>query len=109
MSTSPFLRSIRDYMSVRHYSRRTIKSYLYWIKYYIVYHQKRHPSELGISEVEQFLTFLAVERHVSSATQAVALNAIAFLYNKFMDTPLGDIGVFSACLTAAKVTRSVKS
>jgi len=58
MSTSPFLCSIRDYMSVRSYSRRTIKAYIYWIKYFIIYHKKRHPTQLGIQEVEQFLTFL---------------------------------------------------
>jgi len=81
-------------MLVRRYSLRTIKSYLYWIKYFIVFNGKRHPNELGANQVECFLTYLVAERSVSASTQATALNAIAFLYNKFLDRPLGDIGQF---------------
>jgi integrase len=95
MSSSPFLRSIRDYMRVRRYSIRTIRSYLYWIKYFIVFNGKRHPQEMGGPEVEAFLTHLAVDRNVSSSTQSIALNAVAFLYNEFLDRPVGDIGQFS--------------
>ena len=94
MSSSPFLGSVRDFMIVRRYSKRTVKSYLYWIKFYILYHNKRHPDELGEAEVEAFLTFLAVERNVSAATQGVALNALVFLYTKYLSKPLGDIGDF---------------
>jgi integron integrase len=93
-SASPFIESIVRYMSVRHYSPRTIEAYLYWIKYYIHFHQKRHPEQMGAREVEQFLTFLAVERRVSVATQRLALNALAFLYNRFLDRPLGDVSGF---------------
>ena len=88
---SPFIDSIVRYMSVRRYSPRTIEAYLYWIKYYIHFHQKRHPEQMGDREVEQFLTFLSVERRVSVATQRLALNALAFLYNRFLDRPLGDV------------------
>ena len=70
MSSSPFLRSIRSYMLVRQYSPRTIKSYLYWIKYYIVFHGKQHPKDLGERDVESFLTYLAENRSVSASTQA---------------------------------------
>jgi len=96
MSTthSPFLQSISDYMTVRRYSKRTIKAYLYWIKYYIIFHKKRHPVEMGGQEVELFLTYLAVDQKVAAATQAIALNALAFLYNKFLETPLGDVSSF---------------
>ena len=93
--SSPFLQSIADYMCVRRYSRRTVKSYIYWIKYFIVHHQMRHPEEMGAAEVEQFLTFLAVERKVSIATQKIALNALAFLYGRFLDRPLGNLGEFN--------------
>ena len=76
----PFLQSIADCMSVRRYSKRTISSYLYWIKHFIVYHNKKHPSEMHNAEVEQFLTFLATDRTVAVATQKIALNAyICFL------------------------------
>jgi len=81
-------------MAVRHYSPRTIEAYLYWIKYFIHFHNKRHPQEMGDREIEGFLTFLAVERHVSMATQKLALNALAFLYNRFLNQPLGDVGGF---------------
>jgi len=94
MSRSPFLRSIQDYMLVRHYSKRTINTYLYWIKQFIVFHNKRHPRDIGGPEVEQFLTFLAVKRSVSPSTQSIALNALAFLYSKILDQPIGDIAHF---------------
>lgn len=92
--SSPFLRSIEEFMMVRNYSKRTIKSYLYWIKAYIIFHNKQHPEALSNKHVESFLTFLAVERKVAPATQALALNAIGFVYNKFLDRPLGDLRVF---------------
>ena len=60
--SSPFLISISDFMALRRYSKRTVKSYLYWIKHYIVFHVKRHPDEMGRLQVEQFLTHLAVKR-----------------------------------------------
>lgn len=94
VSASPFMRSIEEFMRVRRYSIRTIRSYLYWIRYYIVFHQKRHPEELSGPEVVRFLTFLAVERNVAAATQAIALNALVFLYDKVLEKPLGDLGAF---------------
>lgn len=113
-SASPFIDSIIRFMSVRRYSPRTIEAYLYWIKYYIHFHQKRHPEQMGNLEVEQFLTFLAMERRVSVATQRLALNALAFLYNRFLDQPLGDVSGFMrsrvpprlpVVLTRAEVSR----
>jgi len=94
MSGSPFLDSIRDYMLVRRYSRRTVKSYLYWIRNFIVFHGKMHPEQLKSEAVEQFLTFLAIKRHVSATTQSITLNALVFLYAQFLERPLGDIGPF---------------
>lgn len=93
-SASPFLESIRGHMIVRRYSRRTVGTYLYWIRYFIVFHQKKHPKDMGPGEVEAFLTWLAVERNVAAGTQAIALNALAYLYNKFLEQPLGDISGF---------------
>lgn len=81
-------------MAVRHYSPRTIETYLYWIKYFIHFHNKRHPQKMGDLEIERFLSFLAVERRVSIATQKLALNALAFLYNRFLNKPLGDVSGF---------------
>jgi len=91
---SPFLKSISRYMAVRRYSKRTIDSYLYWIKFFIIFHNKRHPSEMAALQVEEVLTYLAVERKVAAATQGIALNALAFLYNRYLETPLGESGGF---------------
>lgn len=92
---SPFLSSVSEYMMVRHYSKRTIRAYLYWIKYFIIFHEKRHPEKMGATEVEAFLTHLAVNRRVSIATQKIALNALAFLYNRILDQPFGNLGEFN--------------
>lgn len=65
MAKSPFLEFIRAYMAVRKYSKRTVESYLYWIKYFIVFNGKQHPNNLGAEEVEVFLKHLTEERKVS--------------------------------------------
>ena len=71
MAKSPFLSSIESFMLTRRYSRRTVKTYLYWIKYFIVFNGKQHPKELSDRHIEQFLTHLAVNRHVSGSTRAI--------------------------------------
>ena len=81
-------------MTARHYSRRTIKTYIFWIKGYINFNKQKHPDDMGALEVERFLTHLAVNRSVSISTQALALNALVFLYNKFLEKPLGDLSEF---------------
>lgn len=67
-------------MRTHHYSIRTEKSYWYWIRYFIRFNGLRHPLELGATEVNAFLTWLAVERKVAAATQNLALSALIFLY-----------------------------
>lgn len=86
---SPFLQSIRKEIRLRGYSIRTEKTYLYWIKNYIHFHQKKHPETMGPREVKDFLTWLANDRGVASNTQKVALNALAFLYNQCLKMDLG--------------------
>lgn len=81
-------------MITMRYSKRTIDSYIHWIKYFIVFHKKKHPRELGAKEVKQFISHLAVNRTVSASTQAIALNALAYLYNKYLNMPMGEIGNF---------------
>ncbi|AFI83753.1 integron integrase [Methylophaga nitratireducenticrescens] len=95
MTQSPFLKSIADFMMVRNYSRRTIDSYVYWIKYFIVFNGKQHPSQLGDVAIERFLTHLAVNRQVAQSTQAIALNAIVFLKTKFLNQEVGNVSAFS--------------
>jgi len=91
-STSPFLEMVRGEIRLRGYSLRTEKSYLFWIKQFILFHQKRHPATMGNDEVKQFLTWLAVRRHVAVNTQKVALNALVFLYHKVLKQELGELG-----------------
>lgn len=90
--TSPFMAMVRGEIRLRGYSIRTEKSYLFWIKQFILFHQKRHPNEMGAAEVKAFLTWLAVKRNVAINTQKVALNALVFLYAKVLKVELGDLG-----------------
>jgi len=81
--TSPKLKlldRVRHVIRARHYSRRTEEAYVHWIRRYIVFHRKTHPSEMGAPEMSRFLTWLAVERHMSASTQNQALSALLFLY-----------------------------
>jgi integron integrase len=94
MYQSKFLQSIHNFMLAQHYSKRTISSYITWIKSFINFNNKRHPSEMGEFEVIRFLNHLAVNRSVSPSTQSTALNALAFLYNKFLQQPLGTMDEF---------------
>jgi len=88
---SPFLIRVRDAIRVRHYSIRTEKSYLDWVKRFILFHNKRHPEEMGEKEVTAFLTHLAVQGNVAAATQNQALNALNFLYKVVLEKPLENI------------------
>lgn len=88
---SPFLEKIRHLMRVQHYAIRTEQAYIDWIRRFILYHGKRHPDEMGETEVSEFLTYLAVNRGVSPATQGQALNALVFLYRKILNRPLNQI------------------
>ena len=62
MNKSPFLNDLRDHMLVMRYSKRTADSYIQWIKYFIVFHKKQHPRNLGDKEVRQFISHLALNR-----------------------------------------------
>ncbi len=74
----------RDAIRARHYSRRTEKSYVAWIRRYILFHNKRHPAEMGADEIGRFLTSLAVDGKVSASTQNQALSALLFLYKEVL-------------------------
>src|SRR5690554_2877563 len=91
MTKSPFLLSISQDMPQKGYSLRTEKTYLHWVKRFILFHGKRHPNSMNGEEVRQFLSHLANSEHVAINTQKIALNALAFLYNKFLNMPLGDL------------------
>ncbi len=75
----------------RHYSQRTITSYIYWIKRYIYFHKKQHPKNLGKFHIEMFLNHLASNRNLSASSQAQALNALMFLYKQVLDIQIPDL------------------
>jgi len=89
MAKSPFLETVRTALRTKHYSIRTEKSYIYWIKQYILFHDKKHPSLLHSSDLSSFLSYLAVTRKVSANTQNQALCAIVFMYKHVLNTDLG--------------------
>lgn len=79
-------------MRVRRYSLQTEKTYIYWIKKYIFFHDIRHPKEMGANEVVAFLTHLAVDENVAAATQNQAMFALLFLYNEVLGVELERLG-----------------
>jgi len=93
----------REILRRKHYSIRTEEAYIGWITRYIFFHNKRHPKDMGVPEIEEFLTHLAVDRNVSPSTQNQAFNALLFLYRNVLNISLEgekinavrDIGVVS--------------
>lgn len=84
-----FLEEVRRALRLRHYSIRTERTYLDWIRQFILFHGKRHPNDLGEAEVSAFLTHLAADRNVAASTQNQALSALLFLYQQFLQRRLG--------------------
>ena len=82
------LELVRRRMRERRYSPRTIEAYLFWIKRYILFHDRRHPRDLGEPEVSRYLSFLATDRGVAASTQNQALAALTFLYDAVLRRPL---------------------
>jgi integrase len=76
---------VRDAIRLKHYSYRTEETYVQWIKRYIFFHNKRHPQEMGVAEIESFLTHLAVVDKVAASIQNQALSALLFLYKVVLD------------------------
>ena len=75
----------------RHYSKRTENTYVMWVKRFIYFHNVRHPAEMTESEINAFLTHLAVEKHVSASTQNQALSALLFLYRHVIGREVGEL------------------
>jgi integrase len=86
------LDQVREAIRVKHYAYSTEKTCVYWAKRFVLYHNKRHPPEMGEKEISEFLTYLAVEENVAPSTQNQALSALLFLYRevlrKDLDLPL---------------------
>jgi integron integrase len=82
---------VRAAIRLRHYSLRTEEVYAQWVRRFILFHNKRHPLEMGAAEINQFLTHLAVEGHVSASTQNQAFSALLFLYQNVLEVDPGQI------------------
>lgn len=96
------LEQVRRAIRRKHYSYRTEMAYLHWIRRYIVFHDRRHPLEMGEAEVAAFLTHLAVDRTVSASTQNQALSAVLFLYKQVLER---DIGMVQGVTRAKRTSR----
>jgi hypothetical protein len=78
------LDQVRQAIRTRHYSLRTEETYVQWIKRFILFHNKRHPKDMGAEEVTRFLSDLAVNHRVATSTQTQALSAILFRYEEVL-------------------------
>jgi site-specific recombinase XerD len=82
MQKPKLLDQVRNLMRLRHLSHKTERAYVSYIREFILFHNKKYPQEMGVDEIRQYLTHLAVERNVAASTQNVAFNAILFLYKQ---------------------------
>ena len=78
-------------LRARHYSRRTEKAYVHWIRRFLVFHNGKHPRELAEADVNRFLTHLAVRENVAASTQNQGLATLLFLYERVLEQPLNRI------------------
>lgn len=79
---------VREVLRYHHYAIRTEDAYVKWIVAFIRFHGRKHPQDLGKSEIEAFLSDLAVNKNCAQSTQSQALNAIVFLYKQVLDLPV---------------------
>lgn len=86
-----FLEIVRRRLRELRYSRRTEEAYVFWIRRYIVYHDRRHPKDLGNEGVVRFLSMLAAEQHVATSTQVQAMAALRFLYERVLSVSVGSL------------------
>ena len=86
-----FIPQLRLFIRKKGLAYSTEKTYLYWILYYIRFHKMQHPKDMASSHVDDFLSYLAIERNVSPSTQRTALNALIFLYKQFLNIRLEEL------------------
>ncbi len=98
MTTSPdsskpkLLEQVRTVIRLRGMSYRTEQTYTDWIKRFILFHDKRHPREMGVEEIRAYLTHLVMERNVAASTQNQALHSLLFLYKQVLEIALPHLG-----------------
>ncbi|MCH8021840.1 phage integrase N-terminal SAM-like domain-containing protein [candidate division KSB1 bacterium] len=87
------LERVRIIIRTKHYSYSTEKTYIHWIRKYILFHNKRHPNNMGEPEIGRYISHLAVNKRVASSTQNQALCAILFLYKQVLKIEIGDLDI----------------
>jgi len=97
------LERVREAIRARHYSRRTEEAYVCWIRRFILFHNKAHPSTIAAAEISAFLTWLAVHEQVSASTQNQALSAILFLYRIVLQVDPGRVEHVPRAVTPVRV------
>ena len=90
------LDQVRDALRIKHSSIRTEQAYVNWIKRFIFFHHKRHPRDMGVPEVEAFLSYLAGDERVAASPQNQALSALLFLYREALHQNLGPVDALRA-------------
>ncbi|MDK1030268.1 MAG: phage integrase N-terminal SAM-like domain-containing protein [Anaerolineae bacterium] len=95
-SSSKLLDQLKDKLRAKHYSLRTENSYTSWVRKFILYHNKRHPRDMGPKEINAYITHLALKKHVAASTQNQALSAILFLYRKVLHQDIDPILISTA-------------
>ncbi len=81
---------VREKIQFKHYSYSTEKTYVHWIKHYILFHNKKHPLEMGKVEIEEYLTKLATKDNVAPTTQNQAFSALLFLYKEVLGIDISE-------------------
>lgn len=97
------LDQLRALIRTKHLSIRTEKTYVQWAKRFIFYHNKIHPAKMGSSQINQYLTFLAVKKNVAASTQNQALNAIVFMYKHLLKKDVNQIGDYVRAKRSQKI------
>jgi integron integrase len=82
------LDQVREAIRLKHFSLKTEKSYVHYIRDFILFHNKQHPKEMGTDEIRAYLSHLAIQRNVAPSTQTVALSALLFLYRQVLHIDL---------------------
>ncbi len=88
-----FLDRLRAYIRTQNLAYKTEKTYIQWVVHFIHFHGKRHPEEMGENEIQAFLNHLVINRNVAQNTQRTALNALVFLYKRFLKRELKDLDI----------------
>src|SRR5687768_17408790 len=107
--TKKLLDQYSEFLRNRHYSLRTEQTYIGWVRQYILYHNKRHPREMGVKEINDFITHLVNQKTVAASTQNQAISAILFLYRNVLDIKLDEKALFPIRPTKPKRIPTVLS